>query len=648
VGDLPTTCESNYLVSVTNLNREDEKVSNAGFGARNIDLGAYGEQAYTIFSSSYGGFGGTSSATPHVAGTAALLYSANCPNFISLTKSDPAQAALVVKDCILYGVKHNQSLEGITVTEGGLNAFNAMENLMSTCENCFPAFGSDVIETTDQSGIFTWFENGSSGVTSLRYKVLDDPDWIEVGNVESGYNLENLNFCSYYEFQTKTICDNDPEADYSYSRVFKTDGCCEIPSGIKIMTTEENLTVQWNTVLSATNFVIEWRNVVDTSWTSVNLGTENSFVIESSSDCEFFEVRIKSECDNTNNESVFTNVIKLNTDCDGCTKDFCPIDDKIIDDEWVESVEIVDVFSNISGANINGYGLFLGQFDIELTASEEYTIILTPGHSSLKYLEFFSVYIDYNQNGEFEEDEDIFISSEGSSEQVMGPFTVPIYALDGYARMRVVMRYDELNGPCDVIGFNFGEVEEYCVYINGNKDCPLDIVADIIDTTLTSLTFEFVPSNNVDAYLVAYKEKGTTEFDTLSSTSNNMEISELEICTAYEYKLGHLCQNEITFNDELEEIITLCEVGTANIDILSFHIYPNPTFGDLIVQFDMPIHEEIKIELLTTVGKSIRLNNMIKEGEKLLIIDTQEIPSGVYILKANFENRIVAKKWVKY
>ena len=98
VGDLPTTCESNFLVSVTNLNREDEKVTGAGYGLRHIDLGAYGEQTYTVFSTSYGGFGGTSAATPHVAGTAALLYSANCPDFISLSKSNPAQAALVVKD----------------------------------------------------------------------------------------------------------------------------------------------------------------------------------------------------------------------------------------------------------------------------------------------------------------------------------------------------------------------------------------------------------------------------------------------------------------------------------------------------------------------------------------------------------------------
>lgn len=134
VGDLPTACPSDYLITVTNMNQNDVKVTQAGYGAETIDLGAHGQNAYTLTSNSYGGFGGTSGATPHVAGAVALLYSAPCESFTALTMSDPALAAQKVRDYIFNGVDPNQSLVGITVTEGRLNLYNSLQLLMDECE----------------------------------------------------------------------------------------------------------------------------------------------------------------------------------------------------------------------------------------------------------------------------------------------------------------------------------------------------------------------------------------------------------------------------------------------------------------------------------------------------------------------------------
>ena len=134
VGDLPTACPSEYMIAVTNMNQNDVKVTQAGYGAESIDLGAHGQDAFTITSNSYGGFGGTSGATPHVAGAVALLYSAPCESFTALTKSDPQLAAQKVRDYIFEGVDHNESLVGITVTEGRLNLHNSLQLLMGECE----------------------------------------------------------------------------------------------------------------------------------------------------------------------------------------------------------------------------------------------------------------------------------------------------------------------------------------------------------------------------------------------------------------------------------------------------------------------------------------------------------------------------------
>lgn len=131
IGDLPTGCPSEFLIAVTNMNRQDEKVNGAGYGDETIDLGAPGQGTWTTaFGNSYGGFGGTSGATPHVTGTIALLYAAPSMEFADLAISDPEEAARKVKDYILDNVDPNPSLVGITTTEGRLNVFNAIQALV--------------------------------------------------------------------------------------------------------------------------------------------------------------------------------------------------------------------------------------------------------------------------------------------------------------------------------------------------------------------------------------------------------------------------------------------------------------------------------------------------------------------------------------
>lgn len=136
VGDVPTACPSEYMIAVTNTNINDVKVNNAGFGLETIDLGAPGAGTFTTSGgNSYGGFGGTSGATPHVAGTIALLYSAPCQDIADLAINNPQAAAIYVRDLVLDKVDANPSLEGITVTGGRLNVYNSMQSLMGRCEN---------------------------------------------------------------------------------------------------------------------------------------------------------------------------------------------------------------------------------------------------------------------------------------------------------------------------------------------------------------------------------------------------------------------------------------------------------------------------------------------------------------------------------
>ncbi|TNE52887.1 MAG: T9SS type A sorting domain-containing protein [Bacteroidetes bacterium] len=134
-GDLPTQCPSEFLISVTNINKVDQKVSSAGYGLESVDLGAPGEGTWTVdqFSDGYASFGGTSGATPHVAGTIGLMYSIPCNNFADTAKLNPKRAAELVRDMIFNGVDSLGTLTGKTTTGGRLNVNNSIWGLAGMC-----------------------------------------------------------------------------------------------------------------------------------------------------------------------------------------------------------------------------------------------------------------------------------------------------------------------------------------------------------------------------------------------------------------------------------------------------------------------------------------------------------------------------------
>ena len=98
-------------------------------------------------------------------------------------------------------------------------------------------------------------------------------------------------------------------------------------------------------------------------------------------------------------------------------------------------------------------GLFLSQGD--------HSITLTPGFKYGAYIEFWRVWIDFNQDGIFDTSE--MIVSENSNGTITITFTVPHTALLGDTRMRVAMRWAVAPSACG--NFTWGEVEDYSMYV---------------------------------------------------------------------------------------------------------------------------------------------------------------------------------------
>jgi hypothetical protein len=133
--------------------------------------------------------------------------------------------------------------------------------------------------------------------------------------------------------------------------------------------------------------------------------------------------------------------------------------------EWIGNVTLGTI-NNTSGAGTSstGYSDFTAQ-STDLTQGTSEPISITPVWAGTQFNEAFAVYIDFNQDLDFDDTgELVFTAGPDQVTPQTGNIAIPLTATLGSTRMRVIM--DDINpvsGPCD--NPNFGEVEDYTVNI---------------------------------------------------------------------------------------------------------------------------------------------------------------------------------------
>ena len=154
---------SNYdlpnIISVAATDRKDNYAGFSNFGQNSVDLAGPGVSIRsTVLANGYGTISGTSMATPHVAGGAALVWSAF-----------PAMTALQVKAAILAGVDSVADNKKPTLTDGRLNVFNTLSDLVGTTDGdaIAPAAVADLAVSANGMSLLTlsWTATGDDGNT---------------------------------------------------------------------------------------------------------------------------------------------------------------------------------------------------------------------------------------------------------------------------------------------------------------------------------------------------------------------------------------------------------------------------------------------------------------------------------------------------
>jgi len=302
-----------------------------------------------------------------------------------------------------------------------------------------------------------------------------------------------------------------------------------VPTGLAPSGVGSNSAVlSWDAVSGAT-YDVRYRPTGSTTWITTASAT-NSANLSGLNPLTEYEAQVSSKCAGGSNSAFSTSVVFTTLEQQLI---YCASNGNNVNDEYIGRVQLATI-NNASGSG-GGYSDFTG-ISTNLIKGNAYTITITPTWTATVYAEGYSVWIDYNKDGDFDEaGEQVFTLAATTTTPVSGTFVVPSGAVNGALRMRVSMKYNGVPTACE--SFPYGEVEDYTVVLSAptadteSPSAPANL--SVANVTVNSVNLSWTASTDNVAVTGYDVFIGSTFYANVTST--NTTVSGLSSATTYSF-----------------------------------------------------------------------------------------------------------------
>ncbi|MFZ1379488.1 MAG: HYR domain-containing protein [Saprospiraceae bacterium] len=251
---------------------------------------------------------------------------------------------------------------------------------------------------------------------------------------------------------------------------------------------------------------------------------------------------------------------------------------------WIDNVRFAGI-DNTSGAN-GGYHLFQSPCGA-ITAGNNYSISLNPGYSGVTYNVYWRVWIDYNADSLWNNTTELV--AQGSGVSVMnGMISIPNGLSADRVRMRVSMAYGGYPiASCS--SFLHGEVEDYCISINGGLTGGSNNGLKTNTTTILNCVQNCDQSVTDQIPGVTIENKGDLEFGNLSSMSLYPnpadELIKIEVANAMFNNVQIFdAKGKLVFSKTYNDFGFEKMISTRNLNNGVYHVLVNTQKGEKITK----------------------------------------------------------------
>ena len=301
--------------------------------------------------------------------------------------------------------------------------------------------------------------------------------------------------------------------------------------------------------------------------------------------------------------------------------------------QWISRVQ----FSDLDNSSFKErYGDFTDRF-ANVEAGNTYELSLTPDFSWLVYDMNWKVWIDFNQDGDFEDTGEL-VADGVSGTEINFDVQIPSSAPAGTTGMRVATNIDAIPNACtDVVR---GEFEDYSIVISGS-DCGngnnrfrpiLDLVAQPFSrevelhwTTNTEYKNQnFIIEHSLDG--VNFVELGQQESLTDGYLPNVYRTKhENPPLGENIYRVKQIYSNgSYEYSEEKKVLFTL--------DLEAFIPYPNPSSQKLYLPLQKHAGQTAHVKIYNNFAQLLRtsvVNSLSIEPEE---IDVSDLQDGIYYI----------------